>query len=225
MRLGSMRYNLIHTGAGVSTRRRWVLASALGVMAALAVASAIAAGNNPRHYVHLMPYGRPGVVLTVLVVAPLLLGAAVWLVLRNRIARGIAAGVAVVLALGVCAEGARFTAEADALGADPSSVTILGVASGGRFELVRLRYRSIGLGADVVRVRSREGLRSREAGQDLACFVVPFDHDAAPDRTFAAGRFVGGTTVEVTTADGAAWTTTFDPHTLLAARTLSYCRG
>ncbi|HTJ38033.1 MAG TPA: hypothetical protein VL738_32765 [Dactylosporangium sp.] len=142
----------------------------LTVVAALAVAGVIAAGNNPRHYVHLMPYGRPGVIVTVLVVAPLLLGAAAWLVLRNRIARGIAAAVAVVLALAMCADGVRFTAEADAFGTDPSSVTVLGVAPGGRFELVRLQYSSfIGLGADIVRVRSREGLRSREDGQDLAC--------------------------------------------------------
>jgi hypothetical protein len=217
--------NLIHIGAGVSTRQRWVLASVLGVVAALAVAGAIAAGTNPRHYVHLMPYGRPGVVVTVLVVASLLLGAAAWLVLRNRIARGIAAGATVVLALAMCATGAQFTAAADAFGADPRSVTVLGIAPGGRFELVRLEYSSIGLGADIVRVRSREGLRSREAGQNLACFVVPFDHDATPDRTFATARFIGGTTVEVTTADGTAWTTAFDPHTLLAAQTLSYCRG
>ena len=208
----------------MSTRQRWVLASVLAVVAALAVAGAIAAGNNPRHYVHLIPYGRPGVVVTVLVVAPLLLGAAAWLVLRNRIARGIAAGVAVVLAVAMCADGARFTAEATAFGTDPSSVTVLGVAPGGRFELVRLQYKSMGLGADIVRVRSREGLRSREAGQDLACFAVPFDHDTTPDRTYAAARFVGDTMVEVTTADGTAWTTTFDPHTLLAAQTLTYCR-
>ncbi|MER7279003.1 hypothetical protein ABT369_31650 [Dactylosporangium sp. NPDC000244] len=113
--------------------------------------------------------------------------------------------------------GARFTAGADSFGADPRSVTVLGVAPGGRFELVRLQFSSIGLGADIVRVRSREGLRSREAGQDLACFVVPFDHDAAPERTFASARFVGGTTVEVTTADGTAWNTAFGQHTLLAA--------
>nr|BFE57698.1 hypothetical protein GCM10020063_022240 [Dactylosporangium thailandense] len=212
------------SGAGMSARGRWVLASALGVVAALAVAGAITAGNNPKHYVHLMPYGRPGAVVTVLVVAPLLLEAAAWLVLRNRIARGISAGIAVVLALAMCAEGARFTAGADSFGTDPRRVTVLGVGPGGRFELVRLQFSSIGLGADIVRVRSREGLRSREAGQDLACFVVPFDHDAAPERTFASARFVGGTTVEVTTADGTAWTTAFDQQTLLAAQTLSYCR-
>jgi hypothetical protein len=193
-------------------------------VAALAVAGAIVAGSNSGRYVRVMPFGRPGVVVTVFVVASVLLGVSAWLVLRHRIARGIAAGIAVVLAVAMCASGARFTAEAGVSGADPSSVAVLGVAPGGRFELVRLQYESIGPGADVVRIRSRDGLRSREAGQDLACFAVPFDHDAAPDHTFAGARFVGDTEVEVTTADGAAWVTTFDPRTLLAAQTLSYCR-
>lgn len=52
----------------------------------------------------------------------------------------------------------QLTQSADVLGFDPQSTTVVGVAPGGPFEMVRLQYTSIGLGADIVQVRSRLGL-------------------------------------------------------------------
>ncbi len=206
-------------GSKVTARYRWALAVAVCLVAVLAVAGVLIAGSNPWHYVRLTPFGRPGVVVSVLVIAPLLVGFGSWLVLRNRSARWVAGGVAIVVALAMCATGSRFASGDATFGAEPA-VTVVGVAPDGRFELVKRRYESFGGIADVVRIRSRDGMRSREAGQDLACFSRPSDA-AAPDHAFGSARFVGDTEVEVTGADGVAWTTTFDQRTMLAEKTLS----
>lgn len=79
----------------------------------------------------------------------------------------------------------------------------------------------------MVRIRSREGLLSRESARDVACFYEPFGDE--PYATFGSARFgrtaVGPQEVEVRTEDGQVWTSNFDPKTLRPASTLDWCGG
>jgi hypothetical protein len=83
-------------------RLRWPAALA-GLAVLLLLLNQLAAWN-PRHYIHLMPSGRPSAVVGTLTVAAALITTAVVLVLRGTVLRrvaGIAGGVAALL-VGVC---------------------------------------------------------------------------------------------------------------------------
>ncbi|MGY0004230.1 hypothetical protein [Micromonospora sp. I033] len=207
--------------------RRRVMATALTGLAVVAVPAVLVAQRNPWHYVHLMPFGRSSVVAAVLFAAPVLLGIAAWLVLRPVLARA-AAVVATVLALVAPCGGLLFlpgTSVYGLHGVEPDRDTeVAALSPGGSFEVVLLRYRGFMTGFDILRIRSRAGLTSREANQDLACFATPFD-GLPPDGTFDSARFLSDHEIEVRTESGQPWTTRFDPHTLLATSTLSHgCR-
>ncbi|MER7003300.1 hypothetical protein ABT297_09660 [Dactylosporangium sp. NPDC000555] len=206
----------------MSRRRRWALAGLLCGVTAVAVTVPLVAWCNPWHYVHLMPYGRPGVMVPALVLAPLLVAAAAWLMVRDWVSRGVVLGVAVLLSLVVWVGGTQYAAVVELSdSAAPAGATVVAVAPGGRFELVRLEYRPFLTLRNVVRVRSRAGLRSRESRQNIACFTHAIDGFPAPERVFGAARFVSDNEIEVTGGDGIAWRTAFDPRTMLTAQTLS----
>ncbi|MFD0585097.1 hypothetical protein [Dactylosporangium darangshiense] len=202
-------------------RRRWTWAIVLCAVALVAVTGTALAAYNPWRLVRLERFGRPTAVTAALFVAPLLLGVAVWLVVRDWVARGIVAGAALLLAGALCVGGIPLSVVFSRSGEGPPvSTTVLAVAPGGRFELVDVRYSDFGFVRDVLRIRSRAGLRSRESAQVLACFRRSYEEQAAPDRVLRSARFVDDTRVELAARDGVAWTTTFDPRTLVAAATL-----
>ncbi|MEU4479699.1 hypothetical protein AB0F68_16825 [Micromonospora sp. NPDC023966] len=204
--------------------RRRVMAIVLTGLAVVAVPGVLVAWRNPWHYVHLMPFGRRPVVATVLFAAPVLLGIAAWLVLRPALARAVAV-VATVLALVAPCSGVLFLSGTSLYGlhgVEPYGDTeVVALSPGGSFEVVLLHYREFMAGFDVLRIRSRAGLGSREANQALACFATPFDRPG-PEGIFGAARFLSDHEIEVRTEAGQPWTTRFDPHTLLAASTLSH---
>ncbi|MER7439860.1 hypothetical protein [Micromonospora avicenniae] len=204
--------------------RKRVMAMTLTGSVVVVVPAVLAAWLNPWHYVHLMPFGRPSVVATVLFAVPVVLGIAAWLVLRPALARGVAV-VAAVLALVVAWRGFQFSTEASLYGHEPDGeAQVVAVSPAGSFEVVLLHYPAFIAGFDVLRIRSRAGLRSREANQDLACFATPFD-PVGPEDTFGTARFLSEHEIEVRTEAGQRWTTRLDPRTLLAVSTLSHgCR-
>jgi hypothetical protein len=205
----------------LSVAHRRVIAIALTVLAVVAVTAVVVAQRNPWHYVHLMSFGRSSVVATVLVVAPVLLGVAGSLVFRRTLAWVVAAVAAVSALLMACA-GFQFSTEASLYGFESDGkARRVAVSPGGSFEVVVLHYPAFMTGFDVLRIRSREGLRSREADQDLACFTTPFE-PVGPEDTLDTVRFLSDHEVEVRTEAGEPWTTTFDPHTMLAISTLSH---
>ncbi|MFC8618685.1 hypothetical protein ACFT9M_20045 [Micromonospora purpureochromogenes] len=200
---------------------RRVMAAVLTGLVVVAVPAVLVAWRNPWHYVHLMPFGRSSVVAAVLIAVPVLLGIAAWLVLPARLAWAVAV-VATALALVMGWNGFQFSMGASLYGYESDGHSkVVAVAPGGSFEVVVLHYPAFMTGFDVLRIRSRAGLRSREADQDLACFAVPFD-PVGPEDTFDTARFLTDHEVEVRTEAGEEWTTTFDPHTLLAVSTLSH---
>ncbi|MFC4020791.1 hypothetical protein ACFOW4_23000 [Micromonospora sp. GCM10011542] len=200
--------------------RRRVMAIVLTGLVVVAVPAVLVAWRNPWHYVHLMPFGRSSVVAAVLFAASVLLGVAAWLVLRPALARA-AAVVATVLALMAACSGVEFLGPS-LYGMEPDGDSrVVALSSGGSFEVVLLHYPEFMTGFDVLRIRSRAGLRSREANQDLACFATPFD-GLGSEGTFSTARFLSDHEIEVRTEAGQPWTTRFDPRTFLAVSTLSH---
>ncbi|MGI5522482.1 hypothetical protein ACQEUX_16340 [Micromonospora sp. CA-259024] len=208
----------------INVVRRRVMAIVLTGLVVVAVPAVLVARRNPWHYVHLMPFGRSSVVATVLFAAPVLFGIAAWLVLQPALARAVAV-VSAALALVVPCSGLLLFPGPSLYGlhgVEPHGDSeVVALSPGGSFEVVLLRYHEFMTGFDVLRVRSRVGLRSREANQDLACFATPFD-GLGPEDTFDAARFVSNHEIEVRTEAGQPWRTTFDPDTLLAASILSH---
>ncbi|GAA2326736.1 hypothetical protein [Dactylosporangium salmoneum] len=201
--------------------RRWVPASALTAVAVCFVTLVLLASYNPWHYVHLAPFGRTGTVATTLALAPLLLAGAVWLVVGNRLARAVVAAAATLLMLGSCLAGVAYET-LSFVDPEPREVSVLGVSPDGRFELVDEHYSVMFMTAvERVRLRSRAGLASRASDQVLGCFEYQTDDARSPSLVLSSARFVGGTEVEIVSGDGVAWTTTFDPETLVAASTLA----
>ncbi|MGI5236876.1 hypothetical protein [Dactylosporangium sp. CA-139066] len=204
------------------------MATVLCAVAAILAGGTILAAYNPWRLVHLRPFGSPSAVTAALFVAPLFIGIAVWLVVRDWVARGIVAAAALLLAAALCVGGVQVSA-VYGLSTDgaPRSTTVLAVSPGGGFEVVDLQYDAgFTYVRDVLRIRSRAGLRSRESAQALACFGRPVEQQAEPADVLRSARFLDDGTVEVVTGDGGAWTTQFDPHTMLAAATLQRgCSG
>ncbi|GAA3272138.1 hypothetical protein GCM10020218_015300 [Dactylosporangium vinaceum] len=202
-------------------RGRWITASLLTLVAALAVAFVIVAASNPWHYTALMPWGRTGVAVSILLVAISGLVLAAVLVVRGVRGRIGLTGGAIVLALAVMGGGVLY-GSLDFVDTDRGPAQVAAVSPSGRYELVAFRGSALfGGHQQVIRVRSRAGLGSREAGENLACFMSIDDGWPAPDKVLSGVRFTGETAVEVTTKDGATWQTSFDPGTLLAVSRLS----
>ncbi|MEU6078706.1 hypothetical protein [Micromonospora sp. NPDC047074] len=207
----------------MNVSRRRLTAIVLTGLVVVALTAVFVARRNPWHYVHLMPFGRSLVVVAALFAAPVLLGIAAWLVLRPALARTTVV-VATVLALVAPCGGLLFLPSPSVHGlhdVEPHSTEVVALSPGGSFEVVLLRYREFMAGFDILRIRSRAGLRSREANQDLACFATPFD-GSPPEGTFDSAWFMSDHEIEVRTESGQPWRTLFDPHTLLAASTLSH---
>lgn len=207
-------------GRGLSDLRSRRLAGVLAGVAAAAVVTVLVADHNPWRYVHLIPFGRTPVAATVLIFSSIMLGLAVRLFVGKMRVLWIVGTVA-TLTVFTCVAGYQIvTVESifDEVNSDGRR-TAVAVSPDGAFDLVKVYYVSWGAQYEIFRIRSRAGLTSREAAQDVACFAITIGGFTA-ENNFLSARFVGEHKVEVRTEAGE-WTTTFDPSTLLPARTLS----
>ncbi|MET7426811.1 hypothetical protein [Dactylosporangium sp. NPDC005555] len=193
----------------LSRRRRVVAASIAG--AAVAVQAAVAlAWWNPWRYVHLMTSTHDWHPSGALAGSVVMLGVAGSLGMRSRtvVRAAVSFAVVVLLAitvLGTLAEVAHNIGNLDR-GEGPR---VVGISPDGRYEIV-VAYAGDLFDADtaVLRVRSRNGLLSRES-TDLGC-VRPADSDPA----VVSVAFTGPQNVMISTGDGRAWQARFDPETL-----------
>jgi hypothetical protein len=181
---------------------------------------------NPWRYTHLTPYGRPMIVVATLAgAAALVTVAAVRILNGAEVRRGVGVGGAVV-ALLVCAGGgyaARFASAFD--GTEPrSSPRVVAVSADNAFELVIVDYTGWFVRYDVVRLRTRDGLLSRESDRYVACFAQ--EDDVRPEEHFAGARFSGVRGIEVRMRSGRTWTTAFDADPLRPTGQVEYgCDG
>jgi hypothetical protein len=205
----------------IDRRRRRL---AIGIVAAtvVAVAVEVVAVANPWKYVYLMALGHAAFVTATAAAVPVALGVAASLVLRDKWLVRVVGVLAAALTLAVCAFGVRLQAINEIVGTQPAfSATVVAVSPDDAFELVLVHNSAFMVDHDVLRVRTRMGLFSRESTQDLACFAKPFD-PLGPEDTFSGAVFLGDHEIEVRTDVGPAWTTTFDRSTLLAPATLNH---
>jgi len=194
----------------LSRQRRVVAASIAG--AAVAVQAAIAvAWWNPWRYVHLMTSTHDWHPLGVLAGSVVMLGVAGWLGMRSRAAVRATVSFAVLVLLAITVFGmlANLTQNIGILdrGEGPRVVAI---SPDGRYEIV-VAYLGGFMGADtaVLRVRSRNGLLSRES-TDLGC-VQPA---VSSERAVVSVAFTGPQEVTISAGGGRAWQARFDPETL-----------
>lgn len=210
-----------HGLAGLRGRR--VIAIFLVGIVAVAVPTVLLSTHNPWHYVYLIPFGRTPRVLTVLVLSPAILGTAAWLLMGKRRRVWAVAGVVAALTVIMCAAGYQISATESILEEVDSNGTrtVVAVSPDRGFDLVVVQHVVWTTRYELVRVRSRAGLTSREANQDLVCFAETLGQ-LDPETTFESARFVSEHEIEVRTETGEPWKTTFDPRTLLSARTVSH---
>lgn len=75
----------------------------------------------------------------------------------------------------------------------------------------------------LLRLRSRDGLASRESGDNLACFLDN-ERDEPPQSWFLdRAEFVTGHAVRLHAANGFTWEVPFDPGTLAPGRLVDQC--
>jgi hypothetical protein len=209
-------------GAGLARLRaissaRRVCAVLILVVVALALPVALVATWNPWRFVRLMPVGGPLYVGIACAAAAVLVGVAGGLAIRRRAMAWIVAVSAPLLGVVACLCGGTsvlFSSRPIPTGES----TIVAVSADGTRELVALEH---GEGLDdfstMIRIRSRNGVWSRESPRDVACFS---NHMPPGAGGFVSARFVEPNGVEVRADDGTVWTTTFDQHTLVPAQTL-----
>jgi hypothetical protein len=201
-------------------RRRRLLAGVLAGVATVAVATVLVAAHNPWHYVHLIPFARMPVVVYVLLFSLIMLGFAVRLFVGEmRVVWMV--GVVATLTVFACVAGYQIATAESLQEVKPDATrTVVAVSPDGAFDLVVVDHVNWGAHYEIFRIRSRAGLTSREASQDLVCFGTTIG-GYRPENTFVGARFVGEHKVEVRT-EAEPWTTTFDPNTLLSAETVSH---
>jgi hypothetical protein len=199
----------------VSSARRVCAVLILGVVA-LALPVALVAAWNPWRFVRLMPVGGPLSAVIACAAAAVLVGVAGGLAIRRRATAWIVAVTAPALAVVGCLCGGTLVV----LGSGPAPTgesTVVAVSADGTRELVALEHYQVPDFSLMIRIRSRNGLWSRESARDVACFS---QHMPPGTGGFVAARFVEPNAVEVRADDGSVWTTTFDPQTLMPAQTL-----
>ncbi|GAA3453812.1 hypothetical protein [Dactylosporangium matsuzakiense] len=190
----------------------------LGAVALVAVVVEAVAAANPGRYIVLVPAGRPAVVAVVLAAALVVAGVAVGLLVRRTVAAKVVAGGTAVVALVVVCWGIEVGRAND--GRQRGETDLVAVSPDGRFELVLVHYPSSEAPRDYLRLRSRDGVGTRESGQSLACFSKQYDVNA-PEDQFGQASFVAEREVEIWAAAGEPFRTTFDPASLNAGATWS----
>ena len=166
-------------------------------------------------HIYLRPLAHP---LLGSALAAGLVAAAAHLAIRHRVLRVASKTVAAVVAaaallLGLLGSlGPRFEPYRDAV-----------VATSPNFKLVS--YRSPGLfssGSVLLRLQSREGIASREAIEDLACFIEE-SSGAGPEWLFGRASFVDNDEIALSAKDGTTWRIRFNMKTLLSMNPVNRC--
>jgi hypothetical protein len=201
--------------------RRWL---ALGLLVAAAVtatatilAAAYGGGSDGQGgYVYLRPLAHPFLGVSI---AAALLATAAQLAVQHRVGRLSAQAAAAVVAAVASGMGALVYVQGDMFMVSEESV----VATSAEFELVS--YRSpVFLRSDeiVLRLRTRDGLASREGTEDLACFSVPTS-GAGPEWLFDRASFTGNDEIAVVAGDGTMWQIRFNTRALSTVNSLDRC--
>jgi hypothetical protein len=163
-----------------------------------------------------MPVGGQLNAVIACAAAAVLVGIAGGLAIRRRaLAWFVAVAVPALGVLGCLGGGTSFVL--DSTPAPTGDSTVVAVSADGTRELVALDHYATPDRSTMIRIRSRNGLWSRESARDVACFSQHMPRGAGG---FVAARFVEPNGVEVRADDGTVWTTTFDLHTLMPAQTL-----
>lgn len=186
------------------------------VGATVTVLAAVDGGPGAGGHVHLWPLAHPFLGVAI---AGAMLAVAAQLAVRHRVRRlssqVVAALVTVVaLCLGMAAQSPGFS--------DFSEESV--VATSADFEIVS--YRSAGFFSSdtiVLRLRTREGVASREGTADLACFIVP-ESGAGTEWLFGRAEVTGKDEIAVVAKDGTMWRIRFNDRTLSAVGPLDRCR-
>ncbi|HTJ31956.1 MAG TPA: hypothetical protein VL738_01870 [Dactylosporangium sp.] len=200
--------------------RRFAWPAALLSVSGALVLFAWLATANPRHYTHLMRYGKPAFVVMLVAFAVGLVVLATVLALRAGTRRRVV-GItgAVLTVLGFCA--GEFVVSFDLSGTDAiGSPRVVAVSADGAFELTVQPYGGWWVVYDVVQLRTRDGLRSRQSDRFVGCFA--YHDDVQPEEVFSGARFTGPGEIEVSMQSGHTWTTTFDAATLRPAGQIMY---
>jgi hypothetical protein len=193
----------------LSRRRRVVAASIAGVAVAVQLAVAVA-WWNPWRFIHLMTSTHDWHRLGVLVGSVVMLGAAGWLGMRSRAAvrAMVSFAVLVLLAITVFVMVADLTGDIGTL--DREGPRVVAISPDGRYEIV-VTYLGDLTGAEtaVLRVRSRNGLLSRESAEP-GC-VQP---SVSSERAVVSVAFTSPQEITISADGGRTWQARFDPETL-----------
>jgi hypothetical protein len=199
----------------ISSVRR-VCAVVILVMVAVVLPVALVAAWNPWRFVRLMPVGGLLNAAIACAAAAVLVGVASGLAMRRRALAWIVAVAAPAVGVVGCLCGGTLVV----LGSGPAPTgesSVVAVSADGTRELVALEHYQVPDFSTMLRIRSRNGLWSRESPRDVACFS---QHMPPGTGGFVAARFVEPNGIEIRADDGSVWTTTFDPRTLMPAQTL-----
>lgn len=197
--------------------RRLGLGLAVAAVAAATITVTVLAANDggpgEGGHVYLWPLAHPFLGVAV---AGVLLATAAWLGVQHQARRLGAQTVAVLVVVGALGLGS-VVHELDKTGglSDPFVVTTSA-------DLAVVSYWS----GDVrmLRLRTREGLPSREGTANVACFAARAS-GVGPAWTFGRAEVTGRDEITAFTDDGTAWPIRFDRRTLSAASPLDRCTG
>jgi hypothetical protein len=206
----------------VSGLRRFGWSAVLVGLAVLLVLFTLLAAWNPWRYTYLMPVGRPLIVVIALGGAAALVAAAAVRVLRGELERQVVGIGGALLALLVWVGGGFTVSYLPGFDGHrrPSSPRVVAVSADNAFELVLVEHIGWFVYYDVVRLRTREGLLSRESDRYVACFAQ--EDDVRPEEVFVGARFTGVREIEISMRSGRTWTTTFDADSLRPTGQLGY---
>jgi hypothetical protein len=201
----------------VELRRRIALGLTVTAIAgaAVTVLAAVDGGPGAGGHVHLWPLAHPFLGVAV---AGAMLAVAAQLAVGHRARRLSSQAVAALITvaalfLGWAAHTLRFS--------DFTERSV--VANSADIEIVS--YRSAGFFRSdtiVLRLRTRDGITSREGTADLACFIVP-ESGAGPEWLFDRADVTGKDEIAVTAKDGTVWRIRFNDRTLTAVEPLDRC--
>ncbi|HEX5534498.1 MAG TPA: hypothetical protein VFX33_12225 [Actinomycetales bacterium] len=152
-------------------------------------------------------------------VAVVMLAVAAHLTVQQRVLRVAAETIAGIVAVAALCLAMLMARVSDMFELSMEST----VATSPDFKLVS--YRSPGLfssGCIVLRLQTREGLLSREGGEELGAFIEPESH-SDPEWLFDRASFTGKDEVTVVTRDGTRWQIRFNTQTLAPVNPLDRC--
>jgi hypothetical protein len=203
-------------------RRR--LAYCLVAAAVVAIAVLVLANWNPRRYVALMPLAGPNPAMTAAVALAVLIGFVVLLAApAGRRTNMLAVALMSLTLPTLCAWGgaAGFGLNDD----EPVYSATAARSPDGRWQIVVRTFTGTSTDYyDEFRLQSRAGWRSRESPRPLAV-IRGYSSNATANLEVVSIAFPSANTIALSTNDGQAYTTSFNPATLATADEFGMCDG